>query len=158
MNKFVPTAEMIAAAESVFMAMAMVETIRPIVVGYQTAILAEGQWHIKPEFASRLGDEVILDPKHSYLMSEEDFAVYLAQCKIARDKAKLHVDHDENCPLLVAEHLLIQAEHALIDAMSGVTKIAKDGLLSVGMGEYKQYIDLTLRLLAPFVKNNLAAA
>lgn len=158
MKKFVPTTGMVKAAEAVFMAKALVETIRPLVLAYQTAILAEGQWHIRPDFATRLGAEVILDPKLSYLMSDEDFAEYCAKCKIARDKAKLHVDADDKSPLLVAEHLVMQAQHALIDAMSDVTKIEKDRLLSVGMKEYKQYIDLTLSLLAPFVKNNLAAA
>lgn len=154
-KKFVPTATMVAAAEDVFKTMAFLETIRPIVLKYQTEILAKGQWHIRPEYADRLGDTVILDPKHSYLMSEEDFAVYSVQCKVARDKAGLCVEHDGNCPLLVAENLLSDAKRALINVMEPVTKISADKILSAGMKEYNSYIELTLQLLAPFVNPSL---
>lgn len=155
MKKFIPTPSMVSAAETLFKAMALVETIRPIVFQYQTDILIKGQWHVRPRFAARLGDEVIVEPRRSYLMSDEDFAEYDAQCKIARNKAKLPVDNDDQCPLLVAENMVILAEHALVEAMYEHTKLTKDQLLCLGLETCKQYIDLTLRLLAPFVKNTL---
>jgi hypothetical protein len=156
MAKFTPSATMISAAEMVFAAMAMLQTIGPVVLAYKTNILKEGQWHIKPEFSERCGDEVILDPKRAYMLSDADFSVYDTKCKQARDLAGLSVDHPEQCPLLVAEHLEIQANHALVLSMEGITKITLDKLLSSGMDRYKEYIDLTLRLLAPYVKNPLA--
>lgn len=155
MKQFIPTPSMVSAAETLFKAMALVETIRSIVLQYQTDILIKGQWHVRPRFAARLGDEVIVDPRRSYLMSDEDFAEYDAQCKLARDNAKLHVDNDEQCPLLVAENMVRLAEEALVLAMYEHTKLTKDQLLCLGLEKYKQYIDLTLRLLAPFVKNTL---
>lgn len=154
-KKFVPTAAMVDAAEDVFKTMAFLETIRPIVMKYQTEILQQGQWRIRPKYADRLGDKVILDPKDSYLMSEEDLAVFIDHCKVARDKAGLHVDHDDKCPLLVAEHLLIKAKRALLDVMEPVTRLPADRLLSAGMDKYNSGVELTLQLLASFVDPKL---
>ena len=153
MQKFEPTPSMVDAAQAVFLTIAFVQTIRPVVLKYQTEILAKGQWHIKPEFAPRLGDTVVLDPKGSYLMSDEDFAKYDAQCKLARVTANLHVDKEGHCPLCVAEDMQRQAEHALVAAMMfELPTVTVDKLLQAGMDKYKKYIDLTLKLLAPFVK------
>lgn len=158
MQKFKPTPEMIAAAETVFMTMAFVQTIRPIVVQYQTSILALGNWKIAPQFAARLGSEVILDPKSAYLMTSADFALYDQKCKQARVVARLHVANEDQCPLLVAEELARQAEHALVEAMSESTNLSVDKLLSAGLDKYRQFIELTLKLLAPYVKNGLATS
>lgn len=153
MKKFTPTAAMVAAAENVFLAMAFERTVAEIVVPYKKEILAEGQWHIKPQFRGRFGGEVILDPKQSYLMEEADFAVFDAKCKQARDKANLKVDQDDQCPLLVAENLVRQAEHALVEAVFELTGLSSDKLLNAGLDKHKAYVELTLRLLAPFVQN-----
>ena len=155
MQKFKPTPEMIAAAETVFLTMAFVQTIRPVVLEYQASILALGNWKIAPRFADRLGSEVILDPKMSYLMTSANFALYEQKCKLARVVARLHVAKEDQCPLLVAEHLARQAEQALVDAMSEITNLSVDKLLSSGQDQYKQFIELTLKLLAPYVKNVL---
>ncbi|ABD72052.1 hypothetical protein Rfer_4366 (plasmid) [Rhodoferax ferrireducens T118] len=155
MKNFEPSAAMVAAAEAVFMTMALVQTIRPVVMKYQTDILAAGQWHIREAFIARLEDKVILDPAQSYLMSEEDFANYDRQCKDACDKAGLVVEHPDQCPLLVAEELQRLAERALIDAMVDVAKMTHEKLLSFGDGlkSYRKYIDLTLKLLVPFIRD-----
>ena len=87
-------------------------------------------------------------------MPDEDFAIYDSQCKAARDSAKLFVINPEQCPLLVAESTVTQAQHVLIDSMSGISKLTVSSLLNSGMGNYKQYVELTLRLLAPFVKES----
>lgn len=152
---FAPSPDMISAAEDVFKAMAYVGTIRPIVVKYQTEILQQGQWRIRPKYADRLGDKVILDPEDSYLMSEEDLAVYIDRCKVARNQAGLRVDHDGQCPLLVAETLLGKAKRALLDVMEPVTRLPADRLLNAGMDKYNSGVELTLQLLAPFVNPKL---
>ena len=143
---------MIDAATCVFMCMAAVQTIRPIVEGYQKEILARHQFKVRDEFAYRRGEEVILDPKLSYLMPDEDFAIYDAECKAARDAAKLHVENDDFCPLLVAEHELTKAQRLLVDAVEPITGIDHHKLMC-NFTMYPEYIDLTLRLLAPYVKN-----
>jgi hypothetical protein len=152
--KFVPTDEMVAAAQAVFLAMTLEQTVTPVVLKYQRQLLAEGQWRVRPEYAARLGDEVITEPHRAYLMSEADFALYDAKCKQARDAAGLSVDHPDQCPSLVAQDLQRQAERALIDAMSSTTKITHQQLLCSpdGLATLRQYIDLTLRLLVPFLK------
>lgn len=154
-KKFAPTANMVAVAEAVFKAMAYVDTIRPIVMKYQTEILQQGQWHICPKFGDRFGDKVILEPKYSYLMSKEDLAVFIDRCKVARNQAGLHVEHDDQCPLLVAEHLLIRAKRALLDVMEPVTRLQADRLLNAGLDKFESCVEMSLQLLAPFVNSKL---
>lgn len=146
---FTPTPGMVLAAENVFHAMAYEQTVRPIVEAYQNAILAEGKWCVRPEFSDRIEMEVITECKHAYLMSEVDFADYVSRCKVARNQAGLKVEHDDQCPLLVAENVLIQARLAMVNAMSDITKIPEPGSLPIL--KFKQLVELTLRLLAPFV-------
>lgn len=86
-------------------------------------------------------------------MGEEDHKTYHEECKRARDAAGLHVDDPDFCPLLVAEDLLHQAEHVLIEVMEPVTGISFDDLMcsSNGVENLRQYINLTLPLLTPFI-------
>jgi len=154
MEKFNPTSEMIQSAKSVFMTMAMVETIKPIVKGYEREILAKHQFHIAQEWIDK-GDEdrIILDPNQSCLLGDNDFAVYLAETNEAREKAGLKVDNPEFCPLLVAEDLQSRAENVLIDTMESITNFNQKEIALYGENR-KKFLDLTLRLLAPFIKNN----
>lgn len=155
---FVPTEDMVAAAELVMHAMAAVDVIRPIVDGYRRRILAEKQWQVRPDFQekrSRRGcdEKVILDPKNAYLMSDEDFVVYDAKCKAARDEAELHVEDPDSCPLLVAEHDLVKARALLVETMKPITgNLDYNKLLCAGPEKLDEYVDLTLKLLGPFVK------
>lgn len=156
---FQPSKEMIEAATDVFVAKAFLGTIEPVVREYQTNILAKGQWRVRPEYqaaarrrgGSTIGDEVITDPKIAYLMSEEDFALYDAECKKARVEAKLHVEKEEQCPLCVAEHELIKAKQRLIDVMEPITKLSWDRLLCGGVETTDQAVELTLNLLGQYV-------
>lgn len=149
---FKPTPPMIEAAKAVFMAMATKQLIEPIVRGYQSEILAKHQWHTRPEWRERLGDQVITDPKLSYLLSAEDFAVFDAECKAARQAANLHVEKDDQCPLCVAETNLIKAQARLMDAMSHVTNLSWDRCRILPTEKREQAIELTLQLLGPYVK------
>ena len=137
-RKFTPTKEMILAATKVFAVMAWIATIKPVVRGYQVAILKD------------LGFQ--MDPEQSYNLPDSVFGVYHARCKEERDKAKLHVDNDEFCPLLVAGHKLIQAQRKMIDLMEPITGLSFDQALCSenGLENLKKYEDLTLRLLAPY--------
>ena len=150
-ERFHPTVEMLAAAESLFMAMAMEATIRPIVVAYQTRILKSHRWRIRPDLAFGQREEIITDPALSYLLSDENFREYAVLCRSARDDAGLLVEKQEQCPLLMAEHAVIKAKHALIDVMSGITKITATDAATLPIDKYKEFVDLTLRLLAPYL-------
>lgn len=147
---------MISAAQAVILSMANLQLIEPKVRAYQMAILEKGQWRIRDQFAERLGKEIITEPKQSYLMSNENFFEYDRLCKQARDAAELKVSMPENCPLLEAQTLLSECENALIDTMSDLTKIESKSILLLGLKKRTEYIDLTLRLLSPYVTNPLS--
>lgn len=154
-NAFKPSTDMIHAAESVFMCMAIVETIKPVVTGYQRAILKKHQFPIAKKWEERARPvEVILDPDHAYLLEDFDFQTYLEECRVEQAKAKLYTEQPEFCPLLVAEHMLTKAQWTFADAMEPITGI-KTGVITGRLDEYRKYIDLSLRLLAPFVKNKM---
>jgi hypothetical protein len=150
------TPEMKQAAKTVFKAMAFAQTIRPIVEGYQQKIIDE----IKPRVDPKHGwakNKTVTTFKDSCLMCDEDFKIYLKRCNEERIKAKLHVDNEEFCPLLVAEDLQRQAERAFIEAMEPITHLTLDKVLCSknGLENYRKLIDLSLRLLAPYVDNKL---
>jgi hypothetical protein len=80
-------------------------------------------------FTDDLGDgHVLADPKHLYLSEDSERCMaYYAECDVA------HREHgyrgeDGTCPALVAEHLQIQAESLLLDALARFIGAAdKDG-------------------------------
>jgi len=145
-KEFKPTSEMLAAARAVFVAMACVETVKPVVRGYQQKILDE----MKP--VSKMTGLVITEPGLSYQMADRDFGVYHARCNEARKVAGLHVDSDEYCPLLVAKELLRKARRVLVDVMEPVTKIKADNLYVMPTAKCNEFVELTLKLLAPYLK------
>jgi hypothetical protein len=157
MTTFKASVSMIKAAETVFLAMLLVETVRPVVIKYQTDILAEGKWCVRDDFTDRPSEEVILDPRRAWLMSDADFAIYDSQCKAARKAGGLHVDDDEKCPLLVSEHAVVCAESELAEALSEVSPMNSEILNSLGGQRRKDAVELMLTLMAPFVKNDLNA-
>jgi hypothetical protein len=145
------TQDMKQAAKNVFMAMAFTKTIRPIVEGYQQRIIDEIKPEVKAEF-QRIGFTTITKPKDSYLMNDTDFHVYLKRCNEERIKSGLRVESDDYCPLLVAEDLQRQAEHAFIESMVPITHLTPEKVLNTGLDNYEKLLDLSLRLLAPYVK------
>lgn len=150
MKKFTPTPTQVRLAEALMASMAYEGTIRPIVEGYEQAILGKHQFRISRHWVD-LGceDEIILDRNKSYLLSEDDSRTYHAECFAARDAAGLKVDDPEFCPLLVAENLRITAENALLNAMGetpGLESLAT-GFMTTDLRN--RAIDITLKLLAP---------
>ncbi|MDP1573150.1 MAG: hypothetical protein Q8M09_14895 [Pseudomonadota bacterium] len=158
---FTPTAQQIRAAENLFVFMTNEATVRPVVDAYQARILAEHQFHIDPQWLIPRGDSgrsmddrVILDPKDSFLLGEEDAKVFFAECNEARIKAKLWVSNPAFCPLLVSENNRIDAENALLNAMAttpGLEFLSR--AYALDMEKHKEVVGLSLKLLAPFVAN-----
>ncbi len=145
MKTFKPTRAMIESAKTLLMAMAYVQTIAPTVKAYRKKALDE----IKG--TNRYDGTVVSDIELDYQLTDEDFQRYLALTKKYRDDEGFKVEDDDFCPLLVAEHMVTKAQWAIIESMEEVTGIKQDKLLCSGMENYKKYIDLTLRLLTPFV-------
>lgn len=90
--------EMIVAANSV-----AVKT--PIVEAYQRQLLARGQWLMASAFVDP-GEErpVILDPKLSYLLEEEDAKTFQAQCAAQAAAAGLATRIPGNFPRTESYH------------------------------------------------------
>jgi hypothetical protein len=146
-TEFKPTEEMITAADNVCKAKAKVFMIEPIVRNYQRLILKRHQF--------KVDGKVMLDPGLTYTLDETDAKVYYEESNKAREKAGLEVDDPEFCPLLVAENNLSEAKQDLIRSMKPIT-----GGLDVsdflcqedGWEKYNKAVDLSLRLLVPFIK------
>jgi len=157
---------MIEAAENLFVAMAFEQTVRPIVEAYQRKILAERTWRCAPEYLERATRRASDEPVESHItdinfawtMEKEDFALYIKRCNEERIAAGLVVETEAHCPLLVAQDTTRKAKYALYDAMASVTKMSADAAVALKLADYNKLIDLSLRLLAPFVKNPLALA
>ncbi|CAN7646992.1 hypothetical protein LJR129_005033 [Acidovorax sp. LjRoot129] len=146
------TKTMVDAAEELFVAMALEETIRPVVVAYEQEILDRLQLRTDPRYAVHGIDRVVLDRRQTYLLSAEDQATFLNETYLACQKAKLRVAAPENCPLLEAEFVRMKKENAFLEALAehpdlGLFKDYRE----LSLEERSRAIELSLRLLAPFV-------
>ena len=155
MKKFQPTQEQIRCAEVLVTAMAYEQEIRPVVEAYETQILAKHQFHIDKAWVEKgMPDRIILSRKDSILLSDTDSKVFYSECHEARDAAGLKVDKPENCPLLVANSLRIEAENALLKSMESspnLESLSKAACLSLDVRA--KAVDLTLKLLMPFCRD-----
>lgn len=154
--QFTPTAEMIGVAETCFAAMAVEQHIGAIVIAYQHKIFTERVYAVRDEFAqantTRGGKpDRILSADLAYLMSEADFDIYHARCEEERVKAKLTIEKDGQCPLLVARNDTMLAEKDLVNSVSKITGITADQCITFNFEKYRQMVELVLNLYAPFV-------
>ena len=154
-----PSAQLIECAKTVFQAIAYVQTIQPIVESYQREILAKHQFHISKEFAEicKSRHRIILDPYETNLLEDSDFQIYLDEVTQEHKKHNFDVPKD-SCPLLIAHDLERKAKMALFnqswELLDGkVNKETFDNIPNHPVC-FTRYIDLTLRLLAPFVENS----
>lgn len=158
-QKFQPEQRMMEAATQVFSAMTLLSLIRPIVNDYQSAILREQQWSVSPKWSqgpcSITG--LVLEPARSHLLRDEDCEVYARLCREAAAKVNLVVHGTADCPLLETENDLRLAQRELVDSMFPVTHISAEKATTMKTENYQKLIDLTLRLLAPFVKEKVEA-
>jgi len=160
---FKPTAEMISAANDVALAMAWVQTVEPVVKKNRQAVLDKFWYKCGNDLAKKvieMGDslpEFCKNEHDTMYISDADFAHYHTECHHLHNQSGLTVDHPEQCPLLVAESLLRKAHDALVKAMEPITKITKDMIFQApnAMENWNKYIDLNMRLLAPYLKNTL---
>lgn len=141
---------MIDAASNVFMAKAHLSLIKPIVEGYMQKILDQQEWHVAEKYRDKFPLR-ITNHRSDFMMSEADFARYYQLCDEERQKAGLAILKEGHCPLSDARQTLFLAETALIDVMAPTTEITSQQLNQANIEHRQEYIELTLRLLAPFV-------
>lgn len=166
-HTFQPTDEMISAANAVVMAMAYVQTIRPIVLANRQKVLDKNWYKCGNDLAikciERGAKEIPEFCKNDHdliYISDADFGHYHTECKQLHDQAGLTVENPEHCPLLVAESMERKAQDVLAEVMVPVTNITKDMIFQSGkaLENWDKYIDLTLRMLAPYLKNKFKTA
>ena len=151
------TPKMIAAAEQVLLATAFEQHVRPVVIAYETAILERLQLRSAPSFLQYGIDKVIRERKETFMLGEDDRDLFLKETFNARDEAKLISSHPEGCPLIEAEILRLGAEQELIKSLADhplladFAKVATSGVIP--LEERTKVIDLTLRLLSPYVRS-----
>ena len=136
------------AVNTFLLAKVYAEAERAIIDKMQRDILNGSVFTVRPEFARRNGGERILDPNIAYLMSDEQFETYHAECQRRIIAMGYDVPKD-HCPALIAERMLTEAEHLVIDESSALTGL-KDGvhaLLCNGMDAYHKYIDLCVKMI-----------
>ncbi|WP_127837825.1 hypothetical protein [Paraburkholderia fungorum] len=156
-SAFTPTSRMIAAVETYLAARLCEEEFQAIVIGYETEILSRHRF--KAVRSTKPGqDEIILDPKHSYRISEADSDVYFAECRKARVDERITIEGEDpdTCPLLKARHALLLAENEVIKSMSDLRQLASlgDKLYVLKLEDRRKLIELSLGLIAPFVNND----
>ena len=157
LKAFRPGTEQVRLAELLLVAMAIEAHVRPIVEAYESAILQKHQFRIARKWVEKgCNDVIILDRKRSYLLEDTDAEVFHSECFAARDAAKLTVERPDKDPLLEAQHRRIEAENALLESMATIP-----GLENFATGHWplqlrQKAIDLTLKLLAPFVRSGEA--
>lgn len=100
------TPELKEMVKAVVHAMAWVETVRPVVIGYQTSILKE--------IGAADGEgNPIVTPERSYLLDEEKTGIYFSRCD--EEAARNNLLHKPDCcPLLEAMSLEREAKRALV--------------------------------------------
>jgi len=153
---FKPSFEMIKTAQEVFLNMANIEVIKPEVEKIQNKILNKYKFKTK----KRKGEKqtIVLKENESYLLKDCDFKVYINECRKEEIKIKL-IDKSFNkdfCPLLVAEHNLIKAEHKLIEIVCKELKNKLNGItaeqINRSLDHRKKFIEVNLKYLSQFLK------
>lgn len=153
--KFIPTKEMISAGETLFLAMANVDVIKPIVEANKMKVLATGKYYYDPEFKpNRINNRTgkIKDIHHEYLMGSVAFEGYLKECNVLHAKSGLTTIADR-CPLDFAMTILSHAELNFLSSMNDVTLMdIENEKLEIGI--YQSILKLCLLLIAPHVNPN----
>lgn len=149
--------EFLSAAELMFVALAHKQFVEKIVVKYQTEVLLQGQWCVRPAFCKGgdFGDRgfeantVILSPDRAYLMAEDDHAVYLKKLEERRLASGLTISVEGHCPLLEAKATLAMAENHLMFVAEPYTGIPS-GLMP--QRKRSEYLTLLSKMAAAKVR------
>ena len=151
---FLPTPELIEAAELLFAAKAWVNTVKPIVRRIQQSVLDSHEFHPIDKYKDTERDGPIKEPERTYLMTDSDFEIYFAECKRAYAREGLHTDKPEFCPLLVAENIERQARDLMLERARYITNIDHNQIWKLEF--IHKLEELTCNLLSPFVDSERA--
>lgn len=143
MSKLTLTHSQIKAVSTLLAAKALVATIKPVVKGYQTKILSEGN------FLNTHDNIKIINPSLSYCMSDEDFLIYLNLVDKEMTKAGLTVENAGECPLLVAEHNEMKAKWLVFAEYKPIHKLESQ---PSSVADFNKVIDLTVNVCLAYCR------
>jgi hypothetical protein len=148
-----PSKKLITSAELVFLQMANLETITPIIEGYQKEILVKHNFRPSADaLATGRCPEFILEPFDTYLLSEKDFCVYLEEVH-AKHIAHGFVVEFGFCPLSTAKHELFQAKKMFVELSQELQELIDVKELTRPKF-FNQYCNTTLKYVGGFVKGD----
>jgi hypothetical protein len=155
MKEFKPTEDQILAAGKVFICMAQIESIKPVITKIKTDLLLKHKYKYRSDIADRrnIDDEFITNPDHTYLISDKDAGHYFTELHHQYINAGFDVPL-HYCPLLIAEDEYRKARQLLIDAMEPITNMSYEKIATSYncLDNLRKITELTLRLLVPYVK------
>lgn len=140
----------ITAAETIFIAMAYEQTVREQLEPIQQEEVEFWKFEVCEDMKRFEPETLITDFKMMYLASEEDRKLYWTCMNEHHNRLGFKKKSKDHCPILVAESQTRDAKRLLIDVLEPFTGINEDHLIGC-MKHYKEYIELHLNLLAPFV-------
>ena len=116
------------AAQYYHLALTEYNRIFAIVDAYQRRVLAEMQLRPDPQWSDFEPDEPILNPAHTYLLSDADAERYFARLDEEKAKAGFHGLEPGVCPALVARTRVLNAKKQLIRASEYIHGMTWDEL------------------------------
>ena len=130
---------------AVLLAMAHARLEREKIDAMQTDILATAAYRRAADDPAAPGAR-ILKASEAWLMSDTDFADYNAECqrRIRAMGYRLPAGH---CPALVAEHLQLLAEVALLQACEAHIPEVNADTISRNLNKRCEFLDLTIRFV-----------
>lgn len=137
--------QVISLAQKIFELTLFIETIEPIVIGYEKALFRNHHWYADP--STNLNTQVRLtNRKQVCLMSKEDVQLYFSLLNQSRIASGLFTHDEDICPLTAAESRLYRLQSTLIESMSQFTSLS-----SYRVVDRQSYVDFLMSLLAPYL-------
>jgi hypothetical protein len=146
--------ECIKVMKSLFQGIAYVETVRSVIETKQKEVITFYQFKVAKRYLERRTDkEFISGPKDMFLMSDEDFKIYLAEMETFyySDECPFKPSKKGNCPLLEAESFLRDLKWEIVAFFEPITGLSKENL-RWNLKAFDKYIDILLGLYASKVK------
>jgi len=152
-KNFQPSNGLKKAAELVFAAMAVEQTLKAEVKTIQESILSKHCFPYSKRLSKYKNCGPVLNADHTYLLAEYDADIYYNELFDAYKKKGFDVERGA-CPALIAECTSIDAKKILVKEAEYITNITYDQLFCTATA-YDRYIDLLLKLCAPFVNKHV---
>lgn len=144
-----PSNKLINAANAVFQAEALVNTLKPVITRIRAKVLNDNNFMYDSELWHKSGK--ITNPSDDYMMSDDEHAIY---CDILHNALIAHGFNVEPhyCPLLMAEEQLRQANRVLCDLsieIHNMPNLTFDNLFRAN--KYNEHLDICKRYLVQFI-------